>query len=420
MIISSFFTKDLAPATGLSPTIRIRDLSDNSLVVTDAAMSEVGDGWYKYDFTGYSTAKDYAIRSDGTSTLSGSERYQYAGNENFKGDVADQVWDEPIADHTASGATGEALDNASIGASSGSAGLTIETHTVSDFYIGETATLVIMPLDNGAIVTGITPQADIYKPDDTAYLTNQEFTEVGTTGIYTLDITTTGSEDIGVYSAKIDATKSTTGASFSDDFEDQDVADWSPSGGTWAVFDDGTPQNYGYQKTTTDASDIFNTNSTAGSQTNFTYSAKVRIDDTANARFVGLTFRYTDSNARYEFYLRKSSASNDDTVRLRKNGTNLVTTTPGSITLNYQTWYTLKVEQIGGRIKCWVDNVLQIDYTDATPLAAGSIGLYAYNTQCSFDDVSVTPISSSKTAYTVKDFRLDRRPLNKGQFLALK
>jgi len=81
MMIGTFFTKDLAPATGLTPTIRIRDLADNSLIIADASMSEAGDGWYKYDFTGYNEGKDYAIRCDGGATLTGSERYTYAGNE---------------------------------------------------------------------------------------------------------------------------------------------------------------------------------------------------------------------------------------------------------------------------------------------------------------------------------------------------
>ena len=42
-----------SPATGMSPlpTIRIRRISDNTLVVTDVSMVELGDGWYNFDFT---------------------------------------------------------------------------------------------------------------------------------------------------------------------------------------------------------------------------------------------------------------------------------------------------------------------------------------------------------------------------------
>ncbi len=87
MRIVAFYTDDGTPATGLSPTIRIRDLSDNSLVVTDAAMTEVGDGHYQYNFTTYNADEDYAIRCDGGITLSDSDRYTYAGNENYIEDI---------------------------------------------------------------------------------------------------------------------------------------------------------------------------------------------------------------------------------------------------------------------------------------------------------------------------------------------
>lgn len=73
--IVSLFTNLGVPATGLSPTIRIRRVSDQVLVVTDAAMTEQGDGLYSYDFT-TSDGEEYAIRVDGTATLPNAERYQ--------------------------------------------------------------------------------------------------------------------------------------------------------------------------------------------------------------------------------------------------------------------------------------------------------------------------------------------------------
>ncbi len=100
--IVAFFTSAGAPAVGLSPTVRIRELATNTLVVTDAAMVEVGDGFYSYDFTAYDTAVNYAIRCDGTSVLSDAERYSWAGNEDYDEDTADAVWDEPSADHVTS------------------------------------------------------------------------------------------------------------------------------------------------------------------------------------------------------------------------------------------------------------------------------------------------------------------------------
>ena len=109
MIITAFFTNLGIPAESLSPTIRIRDLSDNSLVITDAAMSEVASGGYKYDFTAYDTSKNYFIVSDGTSALPNSERYVYGGNEVYSDDIADGVWDEKLRDHQSAKTTGYRL-----------------------------------------------------------------------------------------------------------------------------------------------------------------------------------------------------------------------------------------------------------------------------------------------------------------------
>lgn len=71
-LITTFFTNDDGvPLEGLTPTIRIRDLSNNSLVVTDAVMGEVGDGGYKYSFVAYDPAKAYQIRCDAGVEISG-------------------------------------------------------------------------------------------------------------------------------------------------------------------------------------------------------------------------------------------------------------------------------------------------------------------------------------------------------------
>lgn len=80
--IIAYFSNNGSPATGLSPTVRIRDVSDGSLVVTDAAMTEVGDGFYKYLFSSYNITKAYVIRADGTATLANTDRYVVMSNEN--------------------------------------------------------------------------------------------------------------------------------------------------------------------------------------------------------------------------------------------------------------------------------------------------------------------------------------------------
>ena len=113
MWVTAFFTNGGTPELGLSATVRIRKLSDDSLVVTDAAMSEVGDGHYKYDFTAYDENINYAIRCDGSATLSGAERYTYGGNENSctSTTVASAVWDALKASHVVVDSFGEWFTN---------------------------------------------------------------------------------------------------------------------------------------------------------------------------------------------------------------------------------------------------------------------------------------------------------------------
>ncbi len=85
------FTNSGLPALGLSPTIRIRDVSDGSLAITDEAMTETGDGNYSYTFAAYDLNKNYAIRCDGGAGLPNAERYTFGGNENYIEDVATVV-----------------------------------------------------------------------------------------------------------------------------------------------------------------------------------------------------------------------------------------------------------------------------------------------------------------------------------------
>ena len=97
MYILSFFTDDGSPKTGLAPTIKIRDVSDGSLLVNGFSMPEVGDGFYRYDYSSYDSEKDYAIVCDGGISLSDADRYVYAGNESYVDDVTNGVWSEDLS-----------------------------------------------------------------------------------------------------------------------------------------------------------------------------------------------------------------------------------------------------------------------------------------------------------------------------------
>jgi len=104
MLIIAFFTDKGVPKTGLTPTIDIWK-ADGTQVVTAASMTEIGGGFYKYDFTGYNGAEQYCIRADGGATLVGNERYVYGSNEYAS------VWEEAVSDHQTSGTFGEKNQN---------------------------------------------------------------------------------------------------------------------------------------------------------------------------------------------------------------------------------------------------------------------------------------------------------------------
>lgn len=79
--ILAHFKNTGIPATGLSATVRIRNAASGALIITDAVMTEIGDGGYKYDFTSYDPTLDYSIRADGTSELPDADRYLFSGND---------------------------------------------------------------------------------------------------------------------------------------------------------------------------------------------------------------------------------------------------------------------------------------------------------------------------------------------------
>lgn len=113
--ITTLFRSAGAPALGLTPTIRIWAINVGSpqtdvLVVggsPEAAMTEVGDGFYKYNFTGYDPRQDYVFRADGGASLADSERYCEGGTECADPEeVADGVWNASATDYITSGTMG--------------------------------------------------------------------------------------------------------------------------------------------------------------------------------------------------------------------------------------------------------------------------------------------------------------------------
>jgi len=72
MILSAVFTENGSYKTGLTPTIKLFDASDNSL--NQASMVDIAGGFYSYDFTSRERTKTYPFICD-SPTLTYDEKY---------------------------------------------------------------------------------------------------------------------------------------------------------------------------------------------------------------------------------------------------------------------------------------------------------------------------------------------------------
>jgi hypothetical protein len=113
-IITVHFTSVGVPCIGLTPTIYIYELDAtdptiNTLIISGGTTHEIGQGWYRYEFTSYNLTKNYVYTFDGGSVLSVGDRYKIGGNESYIEDISSGVWDEPLASHLISGSSGFTL-----------------------------------------------------------------------------------------------------------------------------------------------------------------------------------------------------------------------------------------------------------------------------------------------------------------------
>ena len=63
-VVTNFVDEDGAKLTGLHPTITIRKVVDNAVVINAVAMTEMSDGFYKYLFTTYDSEIPYTFLCD--------------------------------------------------------------------------------------------------------------------------------------------------------------------------------------------------------------------------------------------------------------------------------------------------------------------------------------------------------------------
>ena len=100
----------------------------------------------------------------------------------------------------------------------------------------------------------------------------------------------------------------------------------------------------------------------------------------------GLLFRYKDVSNYY--HLRLHSSGRLELLK-KENGTTTVLQKVDE-QINKDTWYKLKAEVAGNTIKCYLNDVEKINFTDSSSvLASGAIGLRTYKDTCNFDDITV-------------------------------
>lgn len=102
----AFLTNNGIPGTGLNVTIKIREVESGTVIADWEVMTEIGDGWYKYDFP-YNYTKEYVATIDGSDILSDSERFVYAAKDNSLHDTASVVWNAQVDDYQQPGSFGE-------------------------------------------------------------------------------------------------------------------------------------------------------------------------------------------------------------------------------------------------------------------------------------------------------------------------
>lgn len=138
MNISAYFSEYGTPKTGLSATITIYDVSDSSVIINAAAMTEMANGFYTYVFAALDNSKEYTAICDSV-TLTGPERYAVVGFSGIveaikaKTDTLGGAGAITYAYTLTDSVTGNPIDGASVWVTTDSAGTDIiATGTTND------------------------------------------------------------------------------------------------------------------------------------------------------------------------------------------------------------------------------------------------------------------------------------------------
>lgn len=78
MLIRQYFTNAGIPVTGLTNVrLNIFNANTGAMVIFAGLMTEIGNGWYKYNFSTYNQTIPYVWSIDGGATLPNTDRYKF-------------------------------------------------------------------------------------------------------------------------------------------------------------------------------------------------------------------------------------------------------------------------------------------------------------------------------------------------------
>jgi len=153
-----------------------------------------------------------------------------------------------------------------------------------------------------------------------------------------------------------------------DDFNDGDLTGWTESGGTWS-----NPDASARVVTTGDAWNTFGTE-----VSDLTLSGDVKI---VSGNAVGLTFRNDGTGSSgYDLILDVV----DGRLKLCKRPYVVLASMP--VNVNRNRTYTLKVEAVGPKIKCYLDGGQAFEIIDRS-YTSGKFGMFAYSSTSLFENV---------------------------------
>ena len=274
----------------------------------------------------------------------------------------------------------------------GERNLQLITKSVSRYYRGQTATLVAMTTFAGS-PTSVDLEATVYYPDDSVFKDAVTMDALGSTGIYTYEFAIPSDAPIGVYKVLYEATKSVAADETTDIFTNDD--NWTIESGTWNVV------SGVMELTSTSTAYLRWTDVLSRAWIDYTVEVDVTLPDTNGGG--GICGRYKSSSQHYRLWLIPSQ----DKIYLSRGSTTLYSE---SMTVDVDTEYTLKMQFIGGRILCSVDDDLKFEYYDET-YAEGTIALHGQvvtgGYTAYYDNVVITVPAHEYQEFSVSDFQVE-------------